>query len=229
MPVGGARPGWRSWPPVAVVFLVMAASWLGYNLSWRLDRGLLHPFLGGVFGTLLFLSVAFGVLVVVPWARARVASPVERAVAAWINPFFWATKECARLSLSFHPLECLYYYLNPLNLWLACGVAAEIALCEWVGSMGRRGGGAGARGGFALGAGPLLRGPRAGGGALWLGGEVRRFTLCFSGDTGPFSWLESALPCLLDEGGGGPWCTGEPGWRRAGTTEGKDGRRPLGA
>jgi hypothetical protein len=76
------------------------------------------------------LSVAFGTLYVYPAAFFRGASAGERAAACLVSPFLWATKECVRLSVSFSFFECLYYYLNPLNIWLLFGVFAEMALAE---------------------------------------------------------------------------------------------------
>ena len=60
------------------------------------------------------------------------ASLLERVAACLINPFLWATKECIRLYVSFSFLECVYYYANPLNVWLAFGVIAEMALAELI-------------------------------------------------------------------------------------------------
>lgn len=122
--------GERFVTPVLVVFFVMASSWLVYNLSWRLENVALHRVLASLSGTLLFLSVAFGALLVYPMANFRGATWKERILASLINPFLWATKECIRLSISFSILECFYYYLNPLNAWLLLSVTAEMALAE---------------------------------------------------------------------------------------------------
>jgi hypothetical protein len=116
--------------PVLTVSLVMTASWIAYNLSWRLGPGGPHRPLATAAGALLFVSVAFGALFVYPAAFFRGASPRERAAACLVNPFLWATKECVRLLISFSFFECLYYYLNPLNIWLLCGVFTEMALAE---------------------------------------------------------------------------------------------------
>jgi len=116
--------------PVLVVFCVMILSWLVYNLSWRLENATLHRILASVSGSLLFLSVALGTLVVYAMAYFRGASLKERIAASLINPFLWATKECIRLCISFTFLESVYYYLNPLNIWLVSGVTAEMALAE---------------------------------------------------------------------------------------------------
>jgi len=116
--------------PILTVFLVMVSSWLVYNVSWRLENVALHRVLASLSGTLLFLSVAFGTLVVYPMAYFRGASLRERVLASLGNPFLWATKECLRLCISFDLLESLYYYLNPLNIWLAFALAAQMALAE---------------------------------------------------------------------------------------------------
>lgn len=116
--------------PVLVLFCVMTSSWLTYTLSWRLGNVTLHRILASVSGTLLFVSVVLGAPAVYSIACFRGASLTERVVASLINPFLWATKECVRLCISFTFLESAYYYLNPLNIWLAFGVIAEMALAE---------------------------------------------------------------------------------------------------
>jgi len=116
--------------PVLLVFVVMTLSWLTYNLAWRLESATLHRVLASLSGTLLFLSVALGTLAVYGMAYFRGASLKERIAASLINPFLWATKECVRLSVSFSFFECVYYYANPLNVWLVLAVAMEMALAE---------------------------------------------------------------------------------------------------
>ena len=128
--------------PVLVVFVVMTLSWIAYNLAWRLENDTLHRVVASVSGTLLFLSVALGPLVVYCMAYFRGATLKERIGASLVNPFLWATKECLRLCISFSLLESVYYYFNPLNVWLAFGIAAEMALAEMICRQRRRGQGA---------------------------------------------------------------------------------------
>lgn len=116
--------------PVLCVFLVMTGSWVAYNLAWRLESVSLHEVLASLSGSLLFLSVALGTLVVYPMACFRGASLGERVAASLVNPFLWATKECVRLSVSFSFFECVYYYGNPLNIWLLLAVVSEMAVAE---------------------------------------------------------------------------------------------------
>lgn len=104
--------------PVLTVFVVAGVSFVGYFGSRHLDNDLLHQTMAGIFGTTYFLSIAFGTLYVFTTAYVRGAMLSERILASFINPFIWMTKEVFRLTAS-HPLpECLYWYFNPLNVWL---------------------------------------------------------------------------------------------------------------
>lgn len=127
--MGIEKRDWRSrfLRPVLFVSIVAVSSWILYNLAWRLP---LHRLLASLSGTVLFVSVAFGALLVYPMAYFRGASLGERVAACLIVPFLWATKECVRLFVSFSLLESLYYYLNPLNIWLLLGVTAQMGLAE---------------------------------------------------------------------------------------------------
>ncbi|MCD6569809.1 MAG: hypothetical protein J7L53_03810 [Deltaproteobacteria bacterium] len=122
--------------PVLQVFLVMALSWIVYNLAWHLENHALHRILAFISGTLLFLSVTFGTMFIYSAAYFMGASLKERVIASLVNPFIWCTKECIRLLISYSFFECFYYYLNPLNIWLLCGTFAQMGLaellCRWM-------------------------------------------------------------------------------------------------
>ena len=116
--------------PVAILSAVMSASWIVYNVAWRLDNGTLYRAFAAISGTILFLSVTFGALFIYPTAYFRGASPKERILASLVSPFIWMTKESVRLYISYSFAECLYYYFNPLNIWLLLGVMAQMGLAE---------------------------------------------------------------------------------------------------
>ena len=116
--------------PVGVLAIVMLTSWAAYNLSWRLDNQALHQTIASVSGVILFISITFGALFVYPMTYFRGASLQERVLASYITPLLWATKESIRLYISYSIAECLYYYFNPLNIWLFLGVVAEMGLAE---------------------------------------------------------------------------------------------------
>ena len=123
--------------PALIVLIVAAGAWIGYHLAWRLDNRSLHDTLAQVFGILLFASVAFGPLVVYPIAYRRGASGIERVLACLVTPFAWATKDFFRMLAAFTVGESLYFYLNPLNIWLILLLTAEMAFLELVMRRGR--------------------------------------------------------------------------------------------
>jgi len=114
--------------PVLTVFAVMSLSFFGYFGSRHVDNDFLHQIMAGVFGTTYFISIAFGTIYIFTTAYLRGANLHERILISFINPFLWMSKEVFRLTES-HPLtECLYWYLNPLNIWLICLMVMEMAL-----------------------------------------------------------------------------------------------------
>ncbi len=116
--------------PVSLLFATMSVSWAIYNIAWRIDNRILHQTLAAISGTLLFLSVTFGALFIYPATYFRGASLKERIAACLVNPLIWMTKENLRLYISFSFAESMYYYLNPLNVWLLLGVVAQMGLAE---------------------------------------------------------------------------------------------------
>ena len=118
----------RTLYPMAVVFGVIVVSFCGYFGSRHMTHPLLHQAMAGVFGTTYFLSVAFGPLYIFTTGTVLGASLAERISASFVCPFLWMTKEVFRLTES-HPLsECLYWYVNPLHIWLVCLVFMEMGI-----------------------------------------------------------------------------------------------------
>jgi len=118
--------------PATLVFAVMAVSWAGYYVSRRLEADFLRQLLAGVFGTTWFISVAFGAMYVYIVSSLRGASKKESILASAVTPFIWMTKECAKLYTSYDLLQCLYYYLNPLNFWLVFLMGLELGIASMI-------------------------------------------------------------------------------------------------
>ncbi|MBI9082306.1 MAG: hypothetical protein JEZ11_01830 [Desulfobacterales bacterium] len=116
--------------PVAAVFLTMAVSMAVYHFSRQLDSAAFHRMLATVSGTTWFASVAFGSFFVYAVACMRGATMAERLLAISVTPLAWATKEVFRLTESHTLLECLYWYLNPLNIWLVSFMVLEAGLAD---------------------------------------------------------------------------------------------------
>lgn len=116
--------------PVAVVFTIMAVSMATYHFSRTIESAAVHRWVATVAGTTWFLSVAFGSFFVYAVACMRGATMAERLLAISITPLAWATKEVFRLTESHTLLECLYWYLNPLNIWLVSFMVLEAGLSD---------------------------------------------------------------------------------------------------
>jgi len=114
--------------PVLWVFIVMSVSYAGYFGSRYLAGGLLQSWMATFFGTTYFLSIAFGTLYVFTSARLRGAGLPQCVLASLVNPLIWMTKEVFRLTESHPLLESLYWYLNPLDIWLLSFVIMEMGL-----------------------------------------------------------------------------------------------------
>jgi hypothetical protein len=116
--------------PVVLVFVIMILSMTAYNLSRSIESAAAHRMLATISGAAWFLSVVFGSFFVYAVAWMRGASLGERMLAISITPLFWATKEVFRLYESHTVLECLYWYLNPLNVWLISFMVLEAGLAD---------------------------------------------------------------------------------------------------
>ena len=112
--------------PTLWVLAIALISFIGYFGSKRIENDAIHQGLAAIFGTSYFLSIAFGTLYIYTTAYLRGARLFERVLACFVVPFIWMSKEVWRLTES-HPFtECLYYYLNPLSIWLIILMVLEM-------------------------------------------------------------------------------------------------------
>ena len=129
----GIGPNFRqSVKPVLVVFVLMTVSFAGYFGSRQVTSEWIHAVMALVFGTTYFLAVAFGPAYVFGSTTLRGVSLPARILAAYVNPVIWMTKEVLRLTES-HPFaEALYWYCNPLNVWLVSLSVLEMAVATLI-------------------------------------------------------------------------------------------------
>ncbi len=121
--------------PVLSVFIVTAISFIGYFGSQHLENNALHQIIAKISGTTYFLSVAFSTLYIFTIGYIRNASMTERILASFIVPSIWMTKEVMRLSFSHPALESIYWYLNPLNIWLTSFIVLEMGIGTMIGRL----------------------------------------------------------------------------------------------
>jgi hypothetical protein len=116
------------WKPVLLVFLVALASYLIYYGSRLIESQAIHQPLAAASGLVYFVTIFFGPLYVYTDGYVRGVPLGLRIVAASLVPFLWMTKDVLVLMGS-HPIaESLYWYFNPLSVWMVCLVAVEMGL-----------------------------------------------------------------------------------------------------
>lgn len=118
--------------PVLTVLVAAGVSYLGYFGSRSLNNESIHQIMAFTFGTAYFLSVAFGALYVYVLAYVRGVTLPGRILASMAVPFIWMSKEVLRLTESHPFIECLYWYFNPLNIWLTSLVVLEMGVATLI-------------------------------------------------------------------------------------------------
>jgi hypothetical protein len=119
--------------PLLAVFLIALVSYLIYYGSRRIENQQVHQTLSFLFGTIYFLSIFFGPLYIYTYGYLHGVSLPGRILAASLIPFLWMTKDVILL-IGSHPfLECLYWYGNPLSVWMICLLAMEMGLGTLIG------------------------------------------------------------------------------------------------
>jgi hypothetical protein len=122
----GSRPS--TWKPVLVVFLLALVSYLIYYGSRLVENQTIHQTLAAAFGTVYFVTIFFGPLYIYTDYYVRGVPLGRRIVTASLVPFLWMTKDVLALMGS-HPIaESLYWYFNPLSVWMVCLLAVEMGL-----------------------------------------------------------------------------------------------------
>ena len=114
--------------PFLSVLILALFSYLVYFGSRRIENQALRQILTAGFGTLYFLSIFFGPLYIYTVTYLRGAPLPSRLLASFLIPFLWMTKDVLVMMESHPFLECLYWYLNPMYIWLACLLAIEMGL-----------------------------------------------------------------------------------------------------
>jgi hypothetical protein len=114
--------------PLLAVLLVALISYLIYHGSRRIENQSVHQALSFLFGAIYFLSIFFGPLYIYTYGHLHGVSLPGRVVTSSLIPFLWMTKDVILLTESHPFLECLYWYFNPLSVWMVCLLAIEMGL-----------------------------------------------------------------------------------------------------
>ena len=121
------------WKPVLILFSLALVSYLMYYGSRLITIQAMHQTLAALFGTIYFVSIFFGALYVYTDCYVRDVSLGKRIVASSLVPFLWMTKDVV-VMMGAHPIvESLYWYLNPLSVWVVCLLSVEMGAGTLIG------------------------------------------------------------------------------------------------
>jgi uncharacterized membrane protein YfcA len=98
--------------------LLMFFSLFAYHYSRYIENQSLHLALAAFFGLTYFLSISFGPLALYLFGSHLQIKKSWLLFCCLLTPFLWMTKEVLKLTESHPLLECLYWYVNPLHLWM---------------------------------------------------------------------------------------------------------------
>jgi hypothetical protein len=124
-----------------LVFIIALLSYIIYYGARSIENQTLHQPLALLFGTIYFLSIFFGPLFIYTSTYLQGASLTKRILVTGAIPFLWMTKDVILLMESHPFLECLYWYFNPLTIWLVCLLSIEMGFGTLLGRylLNRRG------------------------------------------------------------------------------------------
>ena len=114
--------------PLLTVFFLALISYLIYYGSRRIENQPLQQILAAIFGTIYFCSIFFGPLYIYTYGYLHGVPLSGRILASSLIPFLWMTKDVLVLTESHPFLECLYWYFNPLSVWMVCLLAIEMGV-----------------------------------------------------------------------------------------------------
>ena len=119
--------------PVLIVFIIALLSYISYYGSRRIENQSIHQPIAIVSGTIYFLSIFLGPFFIYLATYVKRISPGRRIIATALIPFIWMSKDVFILMESHPFLECLYWYFNPLTVWMVCLLSIEMGFGTLIG------------------------------------------------------------------------------------------------
>jgi hypothetical protein len=113
--------------PLLFVFAMAMVSYLGYYNAHLIQVDWLFQLLAALSGGIYFACIFFGSFYVYIATSLNGVPLPGRVLASCLLPFAWMTKDVLTL-LESHPLlECLYWYFNPLSIWMVSLLMVEMS------------------------------------------------------------------------------------------------------
>jgi hypothetical protein len=119
--------------PVAVLFLIAAITFIGFNSASRISSEGLFHIVAVVCGVAHMLCVVFSAAIIYPVAYRRGAGAGERILGSLFVPVAWMIKEFVVVTGVYTFFESLYFSLNPVNIFILTLALIQMGICELFG------------------------------------------------------------------------------------------------
>jgi len=119
--------------PVALLFLIAALAFIGFNGASRLSNEGLFHIVAVVCGVVHMVCVVFSAALIYPIAYRRGAGAGERILGSLFVPVAWIVKEFIIVTGVYAFFEALYYILNPVNIFILTLALLEMGIAELFG------------------------------------------------------------------------------------------------
>ncbi|MBN1883643.1 MAG: hypothetical protein JW885_15855 [Deltaproteobacteria bacterium] len=119
--------------PVAVLFLIAAVAFIGFNGAARISSGGLFHIIAVVCGVVHMICVVFSAAIIYPIAYRRGVGAAERILGSLFVPVAWIIKEFIVVTGVYAFFEALYYTLNPVNVFILSLALLEMGIAELFG------------------------------------------------------------------------------------------------
>jgi len=124
--------------PLAVLFLIAALTFIGFNSASRISNEGLFHIVAVVCGVVHMICVVFSTAIIYPVAYRRGAGPGERILGSLFVPVAWIVKEFIVVTGVYTLFESLYYILNPVNIFILTLALLQMGICELFGRRRRK-------------------------------------------------------------------------------------------
>jgi hypothetical protein len=118
---------------VAILFLIAAIAFIGFNSASRISNESLLDIVAVVCGVVHMICVVFSAAIIYPIAYRRGAGAGERIIGSLFVPVAWIVKEVVVVSGVFTFFEALYFTISPVNVFILTLALLEMGIAELFG------------------------------------------------------------------------------------------------
>ena len=116
----------QTFQSVMIVAIAALVGYLGYYGTRGVGDRALGDILAAFLGTIYFVAIFFGSLYVYTHTYLIGLSLPRRVLLTCLIPFVWMSKDILVMTESHPWIESLYWYLNPMYIWLGCLILVQV-------------------------------------------------------------------------------------------------------